>query len=96
MKLFVDDARPVPPGWVLARTVDEALRLLDQDVYEEVSLDYVIMGGGTFFPVAQHLAGMESSRRPKKVRLHSSSPQGARLLYLTLQGSIPDLSIAPI
>lgn len=28
MKLFVDDIRDAPPGWVLARTISEAINLL--------------------------------------------------------------------
>ena len=39
MKLYLDDVRPVPPGWVLAKTVPEAIELLKQGV-DEASLDH--------------------------------------------------------
>ena len=42
MKLFVDDVRPAPKGWYLARTVTEAIRLLDLYEWEVVSLDHDI------------------------------------------------------
>lgn len=48
MNLYVDDRRPVPPGWHLARTVDEAIRVLSSsmrdlvDPVELVSLDHDI------------------------------------------------------
>jgi len=40
MKLFVDDVRQVPDGWVVARTVDEAKSLLARENVEVVSLDH--------------------------------------------------------
>ncbi len=42
MKLFVDDFRACPDGWVLARTIGEAVRLLASGYVDEVSLDYDI------------------------------------------------------
>lgn len=45
MKLFIDDIRPAPKGWYLARTVTEAIRLIDLYEWEAISLDHDI-----FFP----------------------------------------------
>lgn len=42
IKLFVDDIRRCPDGWVPARTVTEAIRLLATQNVEEVSLDHDI------------------------------------------------------
>lgn len=42
MKLFVDDIRACPEGWVLARTVTESIRILATQSVEEVSLDHDI------------------------------------------------------
>ena len=42
MKLFVDDLRECPEGWELARTINEAIRILATGYVEEVSLDYDI------------------------------------------------------
>jgi hypothetical protein len=43
VKLFVDDLRPNPPGWFLARTITEAIRVLSFFEVEVVSLDHDIM-----------------------------------------------------
>lgn len=43
VKLFVDDLRPAPEGWYLARTITEALRVLSFFEVQEVSLDHDIM-----------------------------------------------------
>lgn len=42
IKLFVDDIRREPEGWVRARTVTEAIRLLATQDVDEVSLDHDI------------------------------------------------------
>lgn len=42
MKLWVDDIRKEPEGWVRARSVTEAIRILDTMDVEEVSLDHDI------------------------------------------------------
>lgn len=41
MKLYLDDVRPCPPGWTLAKTAREAIELLEEggDIVE-VSLDH--------------------------------------------------------
>lgn len=43
IKLFVDDLRPCPEGWTLARTITEAIRILATQYVTEVSLDHDIM-----------------------------------------------------
>jgi len=43
IRLYVDDLREPPEGWVLARTITEAIRLLAKQEISEVSLDYDIM-----------------------------------------------------
>ena len=41
MKLFVDDARPAPKKWVLARDVESAIRMIatSPESIEAISLD---------------------------------------------------------
>jgi len=43
MNLYVDDQRPCPPGWVLARTVDRAIELLATGEVDVASLDHDIV-----------------------------------------------------
>lgn len=40
MRLWIDDARPAPPGWTLAQNFEEAVVLLAQGTAVEASLDY--------------------------------------------------------
>lgn len=48
MNLYVDDERPCPPGWHIARSVDEAIRMLSSSMHDlvdpitMVSLDHDI------------------------------------------------------
>lgn len=40
MNLWLDDVRPAPDGWVWAKTVDEAVALLQTGKVEQASLDH--------------------------------------------------------
>jgi hypothetical protein len=40
VKVWLDDRRPAPEGWVHVRTPEEAIELLRSDVVEELSLDH--------------------------------------------------------
>lgn len=40
MKLCLDDIRPCPDGYTHARSVNEAVKLLEQGVYTYASLDH--------------------------------------------------------
>lgn len=42
IRLYVDDIRKEPEGWVRAKTVTEAIRILDEQDVVEVSLDHDI------------------------------------------------------
>lgn len=88
VKLYVDDIRTPPPGWALARTVNEAIAVLDAGGVDEISLDYFIGDGedGTFLPVAHHIAAMALSHKPKKIHFHTASSAGAARLASALKG----------
>lgn len=71
--LFLDDERPCPPGWVLARTVDEAKGIAKGGDVSRMSLDHDLGGsvsahGGTgvFNPGTQ--TGMDFVRWMAKTR----------------------------
>lgn len=40
MKLWLDDLRPAPDGWIWAKTVPEAIEILNSHNVSEVSLDH--------------------------------------------------------
>jgi hypothetical protein len=84
MRVFVDDQRPAPPGWTLARNVDEAIALLRNENVEELSLDYDLGDPcfGTGSDVLDWLERALSEHRTSLPRLHahSGSPIGRRRL----------------
>lgn len=91
MKLFVDDIRPAPEGWQLARTIGQAIRALSTGLVEEISLDHDIACKhpecfsdcilDDFMAVAEYIALMP--HRPKIIRIHTGNiGAGARMADL--------------
>lgn len=89
MKLFVDDIRQPWEGWVLARTITEAIRILANQDVEIVSLDHDIAcrlvkgsehsSNETYEPVAWFLkcAAYNPGHLPK-VQFHTGNPAGGK------------------
>lgn len=79
-RLWVDDERPAPDGWVWAKTSAEAIvRLagLDSDdprAFGEVSLDHDLGGDDTTRQVVLWLC--EHGGWPSIVRVHTANPVG--------------------
>jgi hypothetical protein len=77
IKLYMDDWRECPEGWLLARTVDQAKwYILNADVYD-CSLDHD-MGNG--YPNGTDIVRwmVETGNWPKKKpNVHSDNPYGA-------------------
>ena len=40
MKVYLDDTRPAPPGWILVRWPEEAIALLEAGEVTDLSLDH--------------------------------------------------------
>ncbi len=98
MRLFVDDIRPAPTGWELARTVSKAIRLLDTQVVTELSLDhdiacYLFAGQShtsdeTFEGVARFVANLPKERRPKRIYIHTANPLAGERMMEILDGKV--------
>ena len=101
MKLFIDDIRKCPEGWIVARTVTEAIRLLDLNIVDEVSLDHDICHYNihsfkttscpeTFEPVARFIA---KAYQPYSLRviIHTANPDGGRKLLYILTDFRPEV-----
>lgn len=88
MQVYLDDNRPAPPGWVRARTADEAIALLRQGNVTELSLDYDLgdPSFGTGMDVLEWLDAAVTKRQISLPRLaaHSGSPTGRRRLETTI------------
>jgi hypothetical protein len=79
MKLWLDDIRPCPEGYTHARSVNEAIRLLEQHECEYASLDHDLgefsEDGGDGFKVVLWMA--EHDRWPTSgICVHSANPPG--------------------
>lgn len=84
-KLYVDDLRPCPEGWDVARNFHQAIVMLDTGDYDEVSLDHDIASfyGNkemTGYDVLQYLImkKMEGAKVPTIIRVHSANPVGVK------------------
>lgn len=78
-KLWVDDIRLPPEGWMWAKTSDEAIAALDQiktsgEVFEAMSFDHDLGGEDTSRRVV--LTMCENEMWPKRVYVHSMNPPG--------------------
>lgn len=91
-RLYVDDLRPCPAGWDVARNFHEAIFMLEQacifgEGYDEVSLDHDIasfygnkeMTGRDILNwlIMQKLEGFTV---PTVVRVHSANPVGVQTM----------------
>ncbi len=88
MKLYVDDLRPPPIGWTLAKTVDEAIEWLSQGSVTELSLDYDL--GGSDATGLDVLSWIEIALAESRVSMptmtaHSGSVLGRRRLEAQIE-----------
>ena len=81
-KLWVDDERPAPEGWVWVKDVESARAVLRWDNVAELSLDHDLGNGPTGYVLAETLeqwwqdGGWKRDKVPVVLRCHSSNPAG--------------------
>ncbi len=100
IKLWVDDIRVAPQGWILARTITEAIRMLALLRVDEISLDHDIAyfdergswsgknSAENFTSVAWFIRFLPEGSRPHTVWLHTSNPDGANTLQNILKDHV--------
>ncbi|WP_372792099.1 DUF3293 domain-containing protein [Paraconexibacter sp.] len=85
MRLYLDDTRPAPDGWTLARTAREAIAVLQRTPVDELSLDYDLPGEDgtavTAWMTRERVWPLVS------VSVHSSNPRGALALSEAIEQS---------
>lgn len=89
MKLWVDDRREAPPGWVWAKTAPEAINHIATGEVEEISLDHDLgeeMNGHT---VATYIEGAAHSGEVKKMkwRAHTDNPVGRQRIEQAMRNA---------
>jgi hypothetical protein len=80
MRIWLDDERPPPDGWLAVRTAPEAIRMLAAGAVTEISLDHDIgppaAGSGYDVLLWIERAVVERGFRPPALRVHSANPVG--------------------
>ncbi len=92
MKLWLDDIRTVPEGWVGAHSVDEAIRLMEAGEVEFASLDHDLgeyePAGGDGIKLVLWMA--EHEVWPTRgIRVHSANPVGSKDMLRTIARYCP-------
>lgn len=84
MRVWLDDVRTPPPGWVWVKTAAAAVDLLDSGGVEEISLDHDLGDGepsGYVVAVFIEERAYSGSMKPLKWAVHSNNPSGrARII----------------
>jgi len=85
MRVYLDDERPTPEGWVRVYWPSEAIELLETGQVEELSLDHDLGDDerGTGYDVVLWIeeAVVLRSFKPPKIAVHSAnSPARAKML----------------
>jgi hypothetical protein len=89
IKVFLDDERPVPPGWIHARWPEDVIELLKNGDVDEISLDHdladTLMEGQGYCPSVKERTGYDvllwieeqvilHNFIPPKISIHTSNP----------------------
>lgn len=89
MKLYLDDERQTPEGWVRAYTAEEAILFLMENDVQEVSLDHDLGTEKTGYDVLLfieeqfHLHG----KNPPAINIHTANPS-ARIKMMLAKESL--------
>lgn len=83
MKVWLDDERPAPPGWLAARWPGEVIALLESGQVEVVSLDHDLgddaRGAGHDVVIWIEEAVARRGFRPPEIRIHTAANPAAGL-----------------
>ena len=90
-KLFLDDVRDTPNGWVRAFTAPEAIALLAAGGIDEISLDHDLGEGeaGTGYDVAVWIEEQAALGQLAPIRwsIHSANPVGRARMEAALRSA---------
>lgn len=81
LRLWLDDERPAPPGWVHARTADAAKLVLLTGQVVEASFDHDLGAGESGYDVLNWLeerSTLGEGIAPATIRVHTANPPGRR------------------
>lgn len=93
MRLWVDDERPVPEGWVGAKTAKEAICILEEQKVEEISLDHDLGDtenrpeetGYTVLTYIESRVVWDENYVAPKIHVHTANVAGRRRMELGVE-----------
>ncbi|QHW34519.1 cell division protein FtsJ [Paenibacillus rhizovicinus] len=93
INVYLDDYRPCPHGFVLAKSAAECILLLEHEEVDVLSLDYELgWGQPNGLAVVQYI--VDSGRYPRTCYFHTSSPAGRiNMIHLLTQHAPPEVVI---
>jgi len=75
VRIYLDDYREKPEGWTLAKTVEEAIELLENNEVTHISLDHDLgMDEKTGYALCKWMTA--NKKWPEHVAFHSANPVG--------------------
>jgi hypothetical protein len=104
VKVFLDDVRPAPEGWVRARTPEEVIELLRSGRVEALSLDFDLgfrgeeerrTGEVVLQWIEERLFRGELDFELPEITIHSANPVGRQRLQRALDSIEPRLRQPP-
>ena len=95
VKLWLDDIREVPEGWVWFKTAEEAIEALKSGLYTEISFDHDLGDEfgldtlGTGYSVAVWIEEMAWLGQINRLRwhIHSANPVGRRNIEFAMRNA---------
>lgn len=99
MKLWLDDKRPAPEGFIHHRTSEEMIRFMRKvahfdtvlgipSTFDEISLDHDLGGDDTGMRVLQHM--IDTKTWPKVLTIHTDNPPARENLLRAANAEAPD------
>lgn len=94
-KIWIDDVRPAPDGWLWAKTSWVAIAMIEgaivanPDVSLELSFDHDLSGDDTTMPVARLIeaGAYAGTLAPIRWSIHSANPVGRMNLQAALESA---------
>lgn len=86
MKVYLDDVRPTPRGWWLARTFQEAIDFLKTNQVTQISLDHDLGEKKTGYDVLLWIEKQTvNGFNPPEIFIHTSNPAGRHNMSLAVE-----------
>lgn len=89
MKVFLDDKRPAPKGYLLVTSAKKCIKVLKEEKITVLSLDYNLgRKKSTGYIVVKYM--VHKKLYPKKIIIHSNSQRGRLKMYQLLTRYKPE------